>query len=195
MQFIGFVIRKFDEHHFDPVSLCGKAAAVPGHLEDVVNLYFDILLDSTLVSQPEILCWSIQHNLIWGGGATSIQPSKTRSVVRFRLRRKLYDKIREMDRFPNFVGARVLGYCLNVLGFHFIDRHKFRLHAEDYPLQRVVIHWTKRNFRRLAEEYPNLLDASLQGFVSYDVERRRLVRVSGNKIKNSEDTTSFLDVD
>jgi hypothetical protein len=100
-----------------------------------------------------------------------------------------------MDRFPNFVGARILGFCLNVLGLQLIDRSSNRLHRQDYALQCVVLSWTKRKFRWLAEEYPNLLPVCLQGFISYDAEGHRLIQANGNKIRQTPSSIVYLNLD
>jgi hypothetical protein len=123
------------------------------------------------------------------------QRSKALSALQFKIRRKLYNEIREMDRFPNFVGARILGFCLNVLGLHPIDRRADHLHCSDYALQRVILSWTKRRFRWLAEEYPNLAAVCLQGFISYDKEGNRLIQANGNQIKKTPKSFVYLNLD
>jgi hypothetical protein len=37
-------------------------------------------------------------------------------VVKFKVRRLLYDEVARMNEFANFQGAKIIGFCLNVMG-------------------------------------------------------------------------------
>lgn len=191
IQFIAFVVKEMDKLKIQPASLRERKNLPLDPYDGLAELFYEATLHAAFVRQPEFRCWDIQHNTIWAGELQFYQPSKALAALKFKIRRKLYDQIRRMDRDPNFVGARILGFCLNVLGLQLMNRHRNHLHREDYALQRVVLHWTKRNFRRIAEEYPNLLPVCLQGFISYDKDGRRLVQANGNKIKTPSSFVYF----
>ena len=79
----------------------------------------------------------------------------------------------ELRRFPNFKGAKILAYCLNVMGF--TDRGG----ASDRDirvLQRAVLSWTRRNYSWLRREHPRVAEACLINGVSFDRKHTRLVK-------------------
>jgi hypothetical protein len=118
------------------------------------------------------LCGTIRCGRVYLG--TSVSPHI--KIIAFKVRRRLYDEIRILDRYATFKGARFLGYCLNVLGLKVTDRHKgFR--RELYPLQAAPVVWARRNYRRLLVDHPKVAEACLQGWISYDAENRRLVQI------------------
>jgi len=195
IRFIEFAVKVMDKLQIAPTSLRERKDLPLDPYDGLAALFYEAVLHAAFVAQPEFRCWDIQHNVVWAGALNFYQPSKALAALKFKIRRKLYDKIREMDRFPNFVGARILGFCLNVLGLQLINRHKNYLHRWDYPLQCVVLHWTKRNFRWLTEEYPNLLPVCLQGFISYDKDGHRLAQANGNKIRQTPSSLIYLDLD
>ncbi|MFS6545874.1 hypothetical protein WHJ71_14650, partial [Staphylococcus aureus] len=64
-------------------------------------------------------------------------------VVKFKVRRLLYNEIADMKRFPNFKGAKILGFCLNVMGL--------KLKEGDYDedsraLHKAVLAWTNKHY-------------------------------------------------
>ena len=195
IQFIAFVVENLYKLNIPPTSLREKKHGYLDPYDGLAQLFYKAALDAAFVTQPEFRCWDIQHNVVWRGKLKFYQRSKALSALQFKIRRKLYNEIREMDRFPNFVGARILGFCLNVLGLHPIDRRADHLHCSDYALQRVILSWTKRRFRWLAEEYPNLAAVCLQGFISYDKEGNRLIQANGNQIKKTPKSLVYLNLD
>lgn len=73
--------------------------------------------------------------------------------------------ILKMDDFANFSGARILGYCLHVLGIKIRDRKAFH-RKEDYPLQKVILDWIIKNYSRIFEENVRVAKACLHGKIS-----------------------------
>ena len=68
-----------------------------------------------------------------------------------------------MDDWANFKGARILGYCLHVLGLTVVDRHTGH-GKEFYPLHLMALRWVKANFRKLLADHPQVAFAV---FVEY----------------------------
>jgi hypothetical protein len=94
-------------------------------------------------------------------------------VIKFKVRRLLYNEIVEMEKFPNFKGAKILGFCLNVLGLQPgtppYDRH-------DRAIQRVVLAWTKRNYVGIHGANPLVAAECLVDRVTYESDGPRLVK-------------------
>lgn len=53
-----------------------------------------------------------------------------------------------MERFPNFKGAKILAFCLNVMGLK-LDRPS--IDKEYKPLHRALIAWTAKNYESIRE--------------------------------------------
>lgn len=159
--------------------------------DDLAQLIFKAIFAASSVSSPEWTSWSIQHNTVWSH-IFDFGDSTASKVVALKVRRLLYKEIKKMDRFANFKGARILGYCLNIFGLKLIDRHKGH-GKEFYPLQATAISWTKANYKRLLVDHPNVAKACLQGSVSYDRENHRLVKTYAAATEK-EPVHEFLDV-
>jgi len=142
--------------------------------DELAELIADVIHAASAVTSPRDLCWWIQHNSVWAE-LTWPRDSKANAwgVVAFRLRRLVFDDIAEMARFPNFQGARTLGFCLNVMGFELRDDE---LGREMRPLHKAVLRWTKTNYAKLHKANPRVADACLVDGITYDEAKSRLVR-------------------
>jgi len=105
----------------------------------------------------------------------------------------LYDEIKDMDRFANFKGARILGYCLHVLGLKVTDRHK-GYQREFYPIQAAAVSWAKANYGKLLLDHPKVASVVLQGSLSFDADKKRFVKTYANDTEK-EPVREFLDID
>lgn len=142
--------------------------------DQLAELVAEVVFAAAQVTSPRGLCWWIQHNSVWAE-LTWHSDSRTSAwgVVLFKVRRLLYDDITELMRFPNFKGARILSFCLNVMGFELREaKHR----EEMRPLHRAVLKWAKANFARLHETNPRVADACLVDGITYDESNSRLVR-------------------
>jgi hypothetical protein len=146
--------------------------------DEVARLAFDAILSASSVTSPSWTCWSVQHNTVWDA-ISPLSQSAANKIVALKVRRLLYEEIKRMDKFANFRGARLIGYCLNVLGLTLVDRHN-GFHKENYPLQAAVLMWTKKHYRKLLSEHPKVAQACLQGSVTYDSKHHRLVKTYGD---------------
>lgn len=159
--------------------------------DDLARLIFECVFSASTVSSPAWTTWAIQHNTVWN--VFGLETNRTRRAIKIKVMRLMYDEIKKMNDWPNFKGARILGYCLNVLGLSAVDRHK-GFQREDYPLQASAIMWAKKNFHRLTENNPRVADACLQGSVTYDADKRRLVKTFTNDTGKGP-VQEFLELD
>ncbi len=145
-----------------------------GFYDCLARMIFEAILDASAVTSPRWECWSIQHNYVWSelfsfhhlGGAAG-------RIVKFKLRRLLYDEITYLGTFANFKGARILGYCLNVMGLRLrqgVDERESR------ALHVAVLAWTRKNYALLHASYPRVAEACLVDGLSYEAKRHRLVK-------------------
>jgi hypothetical protein len=147
---------------------------VGNFFDHLAKMILEVIFSAATVRSPADLCWNIQHNTVWyelfnfdrNNGPAG-------KVVKFKVRRLIYDEVVRMRSFPNFRGARILGFCLNVLG---LTIHPLDSFDDSKALQKGVLAWTKRNYAWLHSYNPRLADACLAGSITYDVEHLRLVK-------------------
>lgn len=142
--------------------------------DHLANMIFEVIFSASAVTAPTGLCWWVQHNSVWSElfnfGHLS---GPAGAIVKFKVRRLLYDEVARMKRFPNFKGARILGFCLNVMGL--------RARDDDYDhdskaLQRAIFSWTKKNYAWLHSYNPRVAEACLVDGITYDEKHLRLVK-------------------
>jgi hypothetical protein len=140
----------------------------------LAEMIVDVIFSASSVRSPADWCWTIQHNTVWFAlfnfGENSGAAGK---VVKFKVRRLIYDEVKRMNTFANFKGARYLRYCLNVMGIQFRKDKNFK---DSSALHKVILSWTKKNFAWLHSYDPRIADACLVDGVAYDPQSRRLVK-------------------
>lgn len=86
--------------------------------DHLAELILEVIWCASSVRSPIMHCWWIQHNYIWGELFNFNRLNgPAAKIIKFKFRRLVYNEIISMNRFPNFKSARILGYCLNVMGF------------------------------------------------------------------------------
>jgi hypothetical protein len=160
--------------------------------DDLAESTFKTIFAASTVTTPPWTSWSIQHNTVWSD-LFGFKDSAANKIIALKVRRLLYNEIKRMDQFANFKGARILGYCLHVLGLAPTNRHT-GYHRECYPLQAAALGWAKANFKRLLADHPRVAKACLQGSVSYDSDTHRLVKSFENATEK-EPQHEFLELD
>ncbi len=142
--------------------------------DHIANMIFEVIFSASAVRSPTDLCWWIQHNSVWGelfnfsklNGAAG-------KIVKFKARRLIYNEVAGMKGFPNFKGARVLGYCLNVMGLTVSEQDYF---LDSKALQKAVLSWIKKNYAWLHSYNPRVAEACLVDGITYDSGSMRLVK-------------------
>ncbi|HIF9171982.1 TPA: hypothetical protein ACX6PS_000617 [Photobacterium damselae] len=108
----------------------------------IADLYYEIIHSSAFISEPIDTCWFIQHNITWSMLLNGFsEQTNAHKIIAKKVRRKLYNSICELNKYPNYKAARCLGYCINVLWI------KSHLKSEDdngYALRKVMLNWLKK---------------------------------------------------
>lgn len=139
----------------------------------IAHMIFEIILDASAVKSPVDTCWTIQHNAVWSE-FFGLYDGKAWKIVRFKLRRLLYNEILKLGEFPNYKSARFLGVCLNVMGLSIGNRSGYE--RSEYALRKAVIGWTKKNYLNVRGRLPDVATACLMGGITFDEENHRLVK-------------------
>ncbi|MBP8034821.1 MAG: hypothetical protein KAY62_00080 [Burkholderiaceae bacterium] len=159
----------------------------------IASIIFEVIFHASAVRSPQWECWTIQHNSVWGELFNfNHLDGPSGKVVKFKVRRLLYDEIVDMKRFPNFKGAKILGLLLNVMG---LTVRQGDYDKESRTLQRAVLAWTRKNFVWLHGYNPRVAQACLVDGMTFDVENRRLVRTSPAEGLRREPSYVYLALD
>ncbi|AIO36770.1 hypothetical protein DM39_4184 [Burkholderia cenocepacia] len=161
--------------------------------DHIASLIFEVIFHASAVKSPQWGCWMIQHNSVWGELFNfNHLDGPAGKVVKYKVRRLLYDEIADMRRFPNFKGAKILGFCLNVMG---LTVGQGNYDKDSRALQTALLAWTKKNFAWLNEYNPRVAEACLVDGMSYDAENLRLVRISPAEGLRREPSYVYFDLD
>lgn len=161
--------------------------------DHIASLIFDVIFQASAVRSPQLGCWTIQHNLVWGDlFSLNHLDGPAGKVVQFKVRRLLYNVIVDMRRFPNFKGAKILGFCLNVMGLTLGQRSYDK---GNLALQKAILSWTKKNFLWIHGYNPRIAEASLVDGMTFDAENQRLIRTSPAEGLRREASYIYLDLD
>jgi len=160
--------------------------------DNIASMIFEVIFHASAVRSPQGGCWSIQHNSVWGElfNFNRLDGPASR-VVKFKVRRLLYDEIAGMRRFANFKGARILGFCLNVMG---LAIKQVGYDRDSRALHKVVLAWTKKNYVWLHAFNPRVAEACLVDGISYDSDSRRLVRTHSAEGLRREPSYVYLEL-
>jgi hypothetical protein len=146
-----------------------------GLIDLIVNLLYEVIEKAAAVQAPPDLAWSIHYTSIWGR-LFGLKKGPVWRAVQRKLCRHLYQEIKGIERFPNYVNAKVLGFCLHVLGLRH-GRRNIAFDRTTVAFREAVLAWTKRHympFRAAANE--GVGNASLAGNITFDSRNRQLVQ-------------------
>ncbi len=157
--------------------------------DKLAEAMFDIIHSAAYIKGPTDKAWGIHYNSVWSNFFGHSNDGQAWKIVQFKLRRLLYDEIRDLESLPNYKAARVLGICLNVMGLKMGKRSGY---GQDYAaLKTAVLTLTQRNYLRLREINVEIADACLIGSITFDAEQSRLIKTYAKGLK-PEPNREFL---
>ena len=159
----------------------------------IASMIFDVIFHASSVRSPLWECWSIQHNSVWSRffSFQELDCSAGR-VVKFKLRRLLYDEVVRMKSFPNFKGAKILGFCLNVMG---LELRQDSLDKDNRALHKAILNWTKKNYAWLHDYNPKVAEHCLVDGLTYEADKLRIVKTYQADGLRREASYVYLDID
>ncbi|WP_368561932.1 hypothetical protein [Pseudoxanthomonas sp. UTMC 1351] len=161
------------------VSQWGELNEYENPIQRLADLACKLLFDASGVKAPNDTSWWIQHNTVWTvifdrhtGDAEPVM-----AEVRERVARMLWSKISELDYFPNYVGARLLGLCLNIGWVRGRGKGKGRFGSRpERAILRLASAWTVRRFDWLYRYHGSLAVSGFSEAVTYDPGTYKLRR-------------------
>lgn len=160
--------------------------------DHIASLIFEVVSAVSAVTSPNII-W-IQYDLVWRRLFNVFDGFEGRAgaIVRFKVRRLLYNEIAAMKRFPDFKRAKILGFCLNVMGFTIKQSDYYK---DSRALHKAVLTWTKKNYVWLHGYNQRIAEKCLVDGMTYDVDNRRLVRTYPVEGIRREPSHVYLELD
>ncbi len=143
--------------------------------DHIAGHMFEIIFLASTVTAPRDKCWGIHYVLVWSGFFGISDDEKARKIIQYKLRRLLYDEILRLGEMPNYKSSRILGICLNVMGFK-IEEGEKRFHRNYYSLHKAILAWTINNYLRLKSINPEVAESCLIGSISFDEQSKSLVK-------------------
>ncbi len=158
----------------------------------LASMIFEIIFSASAVRSPYSQSWLIQHNFVWGElfNFNRLDGAAAR-VVKFKVRRLIYNEVIRMNKFPNFKGARILSFCLNVMGLCTRGGDSFR---DSNGLHKAILAWTKNNYAALHTRNPRVAEACLINGITYEKENLRLVKTLPADGLRTESEHIYLDL-
>jgi hypothetical protein len=160
--------------------------------DHLAQLIAELIFSASSVKSPRWHCWWIQHNTVWSELFGYHLSSPAGNIVKFKVRRLIYNEVLRMGDIPNFKGAGFLCFCLNVLGF---EPRKRSFDRDSYALHVAVISWVRRNYAWLYAHNSRVAEACLVDGMSYEPENRQLVRTTPAEGLRREAMYEYLRVD
>jgi len=162
--------------------------------DHLANMIFEVIFASSMVRESVNQCWWIQYNSVWSElfNFNSLNGAAAK-VVKFKVRRLVYQEVAKMKQFPNFKGAKILGFCLNVMGLTVRDKDNYD--HDSKALQKAVLSWTKKNYAWLHSYNSRVAEACLVDGMTYDAEHLRLVKTYPAEGLKREPTFVYFVVD
>ncbi|MFZ3018740.1 MAG: hypothetical protein WA056_09825 [Gallionella sp.] len=195
VEFVKNAIELLDKQKNPPKPLNRvREGTYPKNIYDhLAILIFDICFAASSVKSPPDTCWSIHYSIVWSTFFSGINEGVAWKVVRFKVRRLLYDEIAELSNWPNYKGSGVLGYCLNVLGVSPWTK-KRDVNRDGYALAKAVQAWTKKHYLSMQQKNSDVAESVLIGSLSFDKAGSRLIKTY-RKGLNQEVPKTYLELE
>ncbi|WP_185819406.1 hypothetical protein [Chlorobium phaeovibrioides] len=141
----------------------------------IAQMIFNVIHATAYVTSPWSLCWWIQHNSVWVElfNFDHLKGDSAR-VIKFKVRRLLYDEIVYMNKFPNYKGARILRYCLTVMGLILPTSYD----SDSRALHKAVLAWVRIHFVGLHNSHQLIALECLPEGMAYHADKQRIVKIS-----------------
>lgn len=136
---------------------------------------FELIFSASLVKSPADKCWMIQHNTVWTAFFWSHHnDGEAWKIIRHKLRRKLYNEVCQLQKFPNYKSSGILGFLLNVMGLKIPDRNN--RNNSYHALHKATLKWVQNNYLKLINVQLDVAASCLIGSVSFDKKKSCLVK-------------------
>ncbi|WP_419783771.1 hypothetical protein [Maridesulfovibrio sp.] len=176
VEFVQNYIQLLQKYNIKPILLRNKKESDKCFYDDIVSLMCDVITNASCV-KSEKHRHIIQHNLVWSDFFKNDVTNRTLSVVQRKLRRVIYNEIKNMEDLPHYLNARLLSISLNVMGVTLSDYKNGQFYTKQYyALHKAILPIVKKNYLSWFEEYPDIAEIMLGGSLNFDKKNKRIVK-------------------
>ena len=144
------------------------------YYDRVAAIIYTLMQDASAIRSPRDLAWSVQYNSIWGELFNFGRlDSPAGRLIKFKVRRLVYDEVARLSRFPNFKGSRILRYCLTVMGIKVRDT---KADHDSRALHSAILAFMRKQFACVYAQQPRVAADCLPSDYNFDVAGSRVVR-------------------
>ncbi|KGH25474.1 hypothetical protein P353_24985 [Comamonas testosteroni] len=164
----------------------------PQHIvQDIAKLVFSLIEAASLVRKPRKVSLRIQKTLIWD---EILNSSPFRGAAGRIILMEIHNLlICSVKSCPNMDSVKILGYCLNVMGFEPVDKDS-QYGSCWRKIHLALIDWVKKDIATLLEKYPRMAGECFVEGMSYDKENSRLA-IHYQWEDEAEDSYCYLKID
>lgn len=148
-------------------------------VQQLARISAKMLLDAANVRSPSPTNWWVQHNLVWSrifdrniDGAELVK-----GEIRERVVRMVWGEVAKLDYTPNYVGARLLGLCLNIAWVRGTQIRSVHRGVAEAALLRLGRTWATRRFAWLYKYNPSVATSGFSDLMTYNPKKRVLRRM------------------
>jgi hypothetical protein len=141
--------------------------------DDIAVAIYNVVVSASLLKNNRGYCLAVQYGVVWNNFFRYESRTKEDDIIRFKVRRQIYDEIVLLEEFPNFQGACLLAMLMNIYGFsnnQGLRSTKMRL------FYKVILNWVKRNYVNLMLRNKAVAEACLIEGIEYDPIGYRLIK-------------------
>lgn len=140
--------------------------------KDLADLIFSLIEAASSVRKPRKVSRRIQSTLIWNDILNSPELRKENGLAILEQVHK--DILSEIKHFPNLNSVRLLGFCLNVMGFKPSEHGD--LYGETWRNLHInLLEWVRLNLASLIKKYPAITQECFVEGMTFDTEKNHLV--------------------
>lgn len=148
-------------------------------IQHLARAAYHILLAASYVTSPAGEAWHFGYGIAWSGIFDPYKrkaPERAFKEVQELVARMVWLTITELDRTPNFYGTQLLALCINI-GL-ITEKPPYRSEGikPDDALVRLIRGWLRKRFAWLYKHNPTLAVGGFADGVTYDEERRLIIR-------------------
>lgn len=115
-------------------------------------LIYEMCFDVSSIKSPPDTCWIAYYSIVWSNIFKDFSDGPAWKVMRSKISRLLYDEIVRLTEMPNYKGARILGYCLNILLGINTKPTKHNYDRASYALAKAVQSWTRKHYLSMRQK-------------------------------------------
>lgn len=142
--------------------------------DHLAEMMLEIIFKAASIRTPRSISWTIQHNTVWREFFNQLSDAgPAGKILKFKLRRKIYDEIITAAEWPNYKNMKILAFSLNVMG---LKIHDGNFGKDSRALHKAILSWSKKNFARIHEEARQIIEECLPAGLSYDSSKYRLIK-------------------